>query len=328
MRIGWVIWLCSCCVLSLWGQVCNFTPRGSPGFCDFLVYGHHQQQGGWDPVSVAIAWELSPSIFISGQSWDDGPLAGDGSMRKKAFIFQKTKNTSTLNGMCLSVFQTEDSYVRSNMYRNEEISSIVSPRSPRSNTGLQRSEPLGEVVMTCILMCYFHPQQCWWDVCLMLYTVLYSWETHCSGLGLSTAIEMVFPCFHHCGSRCTCARMMNRVDLPPWVVVVIVDGRDPEVSAVFEEDWHCSPTTATLQQLREMGISPFFSKCNTLSWNVYYTWHPNGAPCFDYKRPWFLRVFNPQKNKGQIWFQVYLCIDYYMGVSENSGFSPQFIRFW
>eukprot|EP00434_Breviolum_minutum_P007950 symbB.v1.2.007011.t1/scaffold385.1/size305797/7 len=33
-----------------------------------------------------------------------------------------------------------DSYVRSNMYRNEEISSIVSPRSPRSNTGLQRSE--------------------------------------------------------------------------------------------------------------------------------------------------------------------------------------------
>lgn len=33
-----------------------------------------------------------------------------------------------------------DSYVRSNMYRNEEISSIVSPRSPRSNTGLHRSE--------------------------------------------------------------------------------------------------------------------------------------------------------------------------------------------
>ena len=140
-----------------------------------------------------MPWELSPSIFISGQSRDDGPLAGDGDAQE-GIHFSEDNHPSTLNGMCLSVFQTEDSYVRSNMYRNEEISSIVSPRSPRSNTGLQRSEPLGEVVMTCILMCFVHPQQCWWDVCLMLYTVLYSWETHCSGLGLSTAIEMIFPC--------------------------------------------------------------------------------------------------------------------------------------
>ena len=49
------------------------------------------------------------------------------------------------------VLQTEDSYVRSNMYRNEEISSIVSPRSPRSNGGLQRSELLGEVMRKCSL---------------------------------------------------------------------------------------------------------------------------------------------------------------------------------
>lgn len=151
MRIGWVIWLCSCCFLSHWGQVCNLTPVGPPGFVIFRWFIWTSSSNKVVGTRFSCHWELSASIFISGQSWDDGPLAGDGDAQE-GIHFSEDNHPSTLN---LSVFQTEDSYVRSNMYRNEEISSIVSPRSPRSNTGLQRSEPLGEVVMTCILMCFF-----------------------------------------------------------------------------------------------------------------------------------------------------------------------------